>query len=196
MSEEQAEYLEEEKEPLPAMTEEERQLAVEKKMEAYKQQRRRSPAAKKKRSAPIKKDPPNTPQDAYNIEVPAERKMNQPWRPASILTARKKEGMRSRWVRKDLLEKRIEEGWFPRISHAKSRIEASESTMIDGKPLSSYVVKRNLILCDMPEEMAKSREAYFKSLADSGLEAQKNEFKNQTNIGGASYAYGDVKTER
>lgn len=194
MSEEIVE-MEENKEPLPAMTEEERKLAVEKKMEAYKQARRRSPAPKKKRSSPIKKDPLNCPQDAYNIEVP-ERKMNQPWRPASILTARKKEGMRSRWVRKDLLEKRIEEGWTPRISNTRSRIDSPENTMIDGKPLSSYVVKRNLILCDMPEEMAQAREAYYKKLADSGLEAQKNEFKNQTNIGGSSYAYGDVRTER
>lgn len=195
MSEENT-ALEEDLDPEPAMTPEEREVAIEKRMAEAKLARvkRGSP---KKRSAPIKKHPPNYPQDSYNIETPG-RKMNQPWKPAAILTARKKDGMRSRWCSLNLLEKRLEEGWQPRLrsSGADIRVDAPVARLIDGKPLSSYTIKGNLILCDMPEEMAKSRDEYFKRINDAGLKSQKSEFTQSTTVGGASYSYGDVKIEK
>jgi hypothetical protein len=147
----------------------------------------------------IKTEPPAYPEDAYAAASPADPakpKPTRPWKPASILTASKIRGMRQRWVRKDLLEKRMEEGWQPRMSFTKGRIDAPETTIIDGKPLSQYVMKRNLVLCDMPEELAQGREAYYKRMTDGGLKAQENEFVKSTQVGGDSYAYGGIKVER
>lgn len=146
-----------------------------------------------KRAAPIKTAPPDYQRDALK---PTTAKATQPWRPASIITATKLDGFRSKWVRKDLLEKRIEEGWEPRLSDSKGRFESPEKTMVDGVPLSRYVVKRNLVLCDMPEELAQSREAYYKRITDQGLSSQKTQFQQEAAVGGLSYAYGDIKIEK
>jgi hypothetical protein len=143
----------------------------------------------KRRTAPIKTTPPDNPREAFSVPEP---KANQPWRPASILTTSRLPGMRPRWVRKDLLEKRIEEGWQPRLSDSKSRIESPEKTIVDGMPLSRFVVKRNMVLCDIPEDLAQSREKYYRDINDAGLVARKTELANQT--GGQSY--GEITVER
>jgi hypothetical protein len=99
----------------------------------------------RKRAAPIRTEPPVQAHEILTLST-EEPKATQPWRPASILTAQKNPGMRPRWVRKDLLEKRIEEGWQPRLSDTKSRVESPEKTIVDGVPLGRYVTKRNLVL--------------------------------------------------
>lgn len=184
----------EESEPEPTKEE-----LITQKLEENKRKRKealkRARAKSRKKAPPIRTEPPAYPQDA--LRVPEEsKKATEPWRPASMLTCKPIPGMRPRWVRKDLLEKRMAEGWQPRISTDKGRIDAPEKTLVDGKPLSSYVVKRNLVLCDMPEEMAKSREEYYRKLTDSGLEAQKNELERGTAVGGKSYNYGDIEVSR
>lgn len=153
---------------------------------------------RKKRAAPIRSKPPDYDRDALSLskEDPEKKAPTQPWRPASMLTARKIDGKRSRWVRKDLLEKRIEEGWQPRISNDKSRVEVKETTIVDGKPLGSYVTKRNMILCDMPEEMAKSREDYYRNLSSGSLKSTVDQLKKDTTVGGSSKAYGKIEINK
>ena len=150
---------------------------------------------KRKRAPQIKTQPSAYDHDVMKTEE-QKSNPNEPWRPASILTAFKKAGMRPRWVRKDLLEKRVEEGWQPRMSDSRNRVESPEKTIVDGIPLGNYVTKRNMVLCDMPEEMARSRESYFKRINDEGLKAQKQQFVSETVAGGESHAYGDIKVER
>jgi hypothetical protein len=99
----------------------------------------------------------------------------EPWKPASVLVATKLEGKRSRWVRKDQLEKRIAEGWTPR--EAK---DTTPKTILDGSQQGSYVTKRNLILCDMPEAKAKGRDAYYKRLTDGAIGESVQELKRKT----------------
>ena len=108
----------------------------------------------------------------------------EPWKPASILTADKLEGRRSRWVRKDQLEKRMSEGWVPR--EAK---DTTPKTILDGSQQGSYVMKRNLILCDMPEAKAKSRDAYYKHLTDGAVEDSISKLKEKTQGG----TYGKIE---
>jgi hypothetical protein len=48
----------------------------------------------------------------------------------------------------------------------------------------------------MPEEMAVSREDYYKSINDGGLSAQRNQFDSETVAGGKSHSYGDIKVDR
>jgi len=143
---------------------------------------------RKKKAAPIKTAPPDYEREAL-VSQTLESRATQPWRPASILTATRLAGMRPRWVRKDLLEKRVEEGWQPRLSDTKGRVEAPEKTMIDGVPLSRFVTKRGMVLCDMPEEMAQSREKYYRDMNDAGLSSRKAELSNQT----GGNAYGDIQ---
>jgi hypothetical protein len=150
----------------------------------------------RKRAAKIRREPPAYPRDTLISATSDEPRPTQPWRPAPILHSTNIPGMRPRWVRKDLLDKRIAEGWQPRLSNTNSRLESPDKTIIDGVPLSRYVIKRNMVLCDMPEEMAKSREKYYRDMTDSGLSGTKSEYASQTSIGGQSYGYGDVKVEK
>ena len=105
----------------------------------------------------------------------AKEEPTEPWKPASILNVDKIEGKRSKWVRKDLLEKRLAEGWVPR--EAK---DTTPSTIIDGSQQGSYVTKRNLILCDMPEAKAKGRDAYYKHLTDGAIGESIKNLKEKT----------------
>jgi hypothetical protein len=140
-----------------------------------------------RKAAPIKTSPPDYERDAL-VSQTLEDRATQPWRPVSQLFSTKLQGMRPRWVRKDLLEKRIEEGWQPRLSDSKSRLESPESTIIDGTPLSRYVIKRGMILCDMPEQLARSREAYYRKISDGGLKGTNAEL----DAGTGGNTYGDI----
>ena len=147
----------------------------------------------KGRAAPIKTAPPAYEREALALSPDSQTKRaTQPWRPVSQLFSIKIPGMRPRWVRKDLLEKRIEEGWQPRLSDSKNRLEAPEKTIIDGVPLSKYVMKRGMILCDIPEALAQSREDYYRRLNDGGLRSQNAEF----DAGTGGNAYGDISVGR
>lgn len=143
----------------------------------------------RKRAAPIRTEPPAYERDRLTPVSEEGPRPTQPWRPVSQLFSTKIQGMRPRWVRKDLLEKRIEEGWQPRLSDSKNRLEAPEKTIIDGVPLSKYVMKRGMILCDMPEDLAKSREQYYRKISEGGLKANKAELDRET----GGQAYGEVK---
>jgi len=112
--------------------------------------------------------------DTKKTSTPTEEP-TEPWKPASILNVDKIAGKRSKWVRKDLLEKRIAEGWTPR--EAK---DTTPKTILDGSQQDSYVTKRNLILCDMPEARAKSRDAYYTKLTDGAMEESTENLKKKT----------------
>lgn len=122
-----------------------------------------------------------------------------PWKPASYLNVPskyRKPGFRLRWVRKDDLDKKIEEGWTPVVG-STNKI-APEKTIIDGTQLDTTVQKRTLILCEMPEEIAKAREAFFAKLTDESLTRMKDDYVEDTKVPGhGSRAYGsiEIKTE-
>lgn len=104
------------------------------------------------------------------------RKPTKPWQPASLMDVQRLPGMTPRFVRKDKLEKAKAEGWIPRIdkegrSVVKRTQEAKERVAVSGSPLDTTVQLRELILCDMPDEMVESRREYYKSLTDSQLAA-------------------------
>jgi hypothetical protein len=126
-------------------------------------------------------------------------KVTTPWKPSAILTVRKKEvGFRTRWVRQNLLEKKMAEGWEPVRAISGGKMESNSAntvTLTDGSRLDSIVKRRNLILCRMPEELAEGREAYFANLTDEKSVAAIKTFggdessKDKTGTG----AYGEVK---
>jgi len=161
-------------------------------MNSHKPKKKMIPKGIRRRAAPIKTAPPDYERDAL-VSQTLEERATQPWRPVSQLFSRKLNGMRPRWVRKDLLEKRIEEGWQPRLSDSKSRLESPESTIIDGSPLSKYVIKRGMILCDMPEALAQSREAYYRRVSAGGLKATNAELDAGT--GGTTYGEINIGKE-
>jgi hypothetical protein len=155
---------------------------------------RRRVAARKK-AAPIKTEPPDNQRDALRVE-PSLRDATEPWRPASILTAEKIPGMVSRWCSKDLMEKRMAEGWSPRRATTRGRITSGEKTLIDGSPMGDYVTKRNMVLCDMPDALAEGRKKYFREINESGLKGQENQFRQDTAIDGRSYGYGAIEVKK
>lgn len=121
--------------------------------------------------------------------LPQKPKPNEPWRPASMLEAPKKPGFRRKWVRKDKLAKALMEGWVK--VEGKDEIE---QTLLDGSQSGSQIIKRNLVLCEMPEEMGKSRDAYFQQQTDELMPASVDKFKEAAKEGsGSPQAYGKVE---
>ncbi len=118
---------------------------------------------------------------------------SKPWEPASLLVVKDKDANYTyRWCSKDLLEKRIAEGWEVVRSVTQKVTEKSPAqTLMDGKSVDSTIQKRNLILCRMPKDMAVQRNEYFRKLDGSRIQQATDDFKN---VAGKD-AYGTVETK-
>lgn len=114
----------------------------------------------------------------------------QPWKPAQVLKVAEKLGFRRKWVREDLTDKFLAEGW--KFVDNKNKSINPPKTIVDGAPLSTVVQKRELVLMEITEALAQSRDAYFKSLTDGSLESSVDEFKKTANEGSGK-SYGEVK---
>ncbi len=107
----------------------------------------------------------------------------EPWKPAPILDTPQRPGFRRRWVRKDRLRKKLLEKW--------SIVEApddAERRIIEGTQIGSRIERGNLVLCEMPEEIAKQRDAYYRDLTDSALQTKTKEYKDRF---GPNETYGE-----
>lgn len=113
----------------------------------------------------------------------------KPWTPARILSMPAKPGFRRKWVREDLTERFEAEGWA--FVEDRKKVLNTPKTIVDGVPLSTAVRKRELVLMEIPEAVAKQREAYFKSLTDGALKASVQKFKDTANEGSGK-SYGEV----
>jgi len=123
------------------------------------------------------------------------REGSQPWKPASLLhVANKDPNFTYKWCRRDLMDKRIAEGW--ETVQAASGVNAPDFTLADGRRLTSLVVKRNLILCRMPKDLAKSRSQYYQKLADDNMSQGVEQFKRGTKLPGYdATAYGKIEID-
>lgn len=145
-----------------------------------------------------------SPKAAPNDDDPApapKKKVTTPWKPASLLQMKGKEaGWRYRWCARDTLDKKLAEGWEP-VQAQKSPqgkdAALGDITLVDGTRLTGIIIKRDLVYCRMPEEMAKSREEYYAKLTDGALQSKMDEFKKDTNIPGqGQLSYGSIKIDR
>lgn len=138
--------------------------------------------------------------DKVEKKVEVKRKPTQPWRPANLLDAasrykKKVEGIfRLRWVRKDQVEKKLAEGW--EIVKESPEEISPEKTIIDGSPIDGVVRKRGLILCRMPEDMAKARAEYFSKLTDTSVKEHEKRFKDEVTVDGKSLGSGEIKVKQ
>jgi hypothetical protein len=113
-----------------------------------------------------------------------------PWKPAEVLKLPKKLGFRQRWVREDIVDRYLAEGW--KLVEDKKKALNPPKTIVDGVPLSTTVRKRELVLMEITEALAKERDVYYKSLTDGALKGSINEFKKVANEDGAK-SYGKVE---
>jgi hypothetical protein len=91
----------------------------------------------------------------------------------------KRKGYRQKWCSKSKYEKRLAEGFTPvKVRGQNVTKDDGERTILDGKPLDGTKQLRELILMEMPEELAQSRQKYFKELTDNQLRSATNELSN------------------
>ncbi len=119
------------------------------------------------------------------IEPPEVKKHTEPWSPAKLLQVKAIPGWRLQWMRKDTLSERLEEGW--EVVKGKDLISR---TVIDGSQMDSTVTKRNLILCKMPEDLAKQMDAYHDRKAAEAIEDSVRAFEAS---GDKGLSYGSIK---
>ena len=112
-----------------------------------------------------------------------------PWKPSSYLGIPEKiktkylTGYRGRFCSKSQLSKKLAEGWEVVSITAEDKKFLNPPTLIDGKPLTSEVHVRELILVRMPEELAKGRDKYFAEVTDGGLDSSVQRYKDGTQMG-------------
>lgn len=124
------------------------------------------------------------------VKVATPKVPTTPWKPAEILKMAKKPGFRQKWVREDIVDKFLSEGWV--FVEDKKKVLNPPKTIVDGAPLSTAVRKRELVLMEITEALAKQRDAYYKSLSDGALSGSVQEFKKVANEGSGK-SYGEVK---
>jgi hypothetical protein len=121
---------------------------------------------------------------AKKLEEKEKNAPTESWRPAAVIDIPQKEGFRRRLVHKDKLRRKMVEGWTP-VEADKEELEAR---IFDGTQVNSHIVRGNLILCEMPEEKGKKRDAYYKRLNDAAMDAKTEEYKSKF---GPGETYGE-----
>ena len=117
---------------------------------------------------------------------------NEPWKPASLLhTVASRPGYVQKWVREDLLYSSMQEGYEP--VKAKQSEVSPTVRLVDGTQLSNIIRKGSLILCEIPIETKKKRDAFFKELTQNQLKVPQEELSRATAYDGKTLAYGEAK---
>lgn len=107
---------------------------------------------------------------AKNVEVSITRE----WQPPNALRVDDKDPSKAyRWVDKDKIEQKKYQGWNP-VDEGKVKYAGPDGQQADGR-----VHYRELILCDMPKEMAESRNRYYQERANRAVSAQDRKFEEQ-----------------
>jgi hypothetical protein len=120
--------------------------------------------------------------------IPVKEEPTEPWKPALILAREPRPGVREKWVRVDLVDRFLAEGW----KLVASEDDKTPRTDIDGSQLDTSVRKRELVLMEIPEAVAKSRESYYRNLSDGALGGSVDEFKKVAGKDSGK-SYGDIK---
>jgi len=118
------------------------------------------------------------------VVEPSKVTASEPWRPALLLQVKPIPGFRLHWARQDELDRVLAEGWTP----VKGK-DLTERTTIDGTQMDSNILKRELILVKMPEELAKQRDAYY---AKKAAEAIQDSVKTFEESGDKGLSYGSI----
>lgn len=106
----------------------------------------------------------------------AKKKYSRPWEPARRLDVKLRPGFRLKWISKEKLEKSLQEDWeIHRDKHPELARLANE----DAKALGNTTELPDLILCEMPEERAQERDAYFRRRIRTASRKPVEEFKKE-----------------
>lgn len=131
------------------------------------------------------------------------KKGRKSWTPASRLTVTgKREGYVQRWVNKEPgnYQKRRADGWEPVNGTSGSGLKHDHPNLTgDGKPLTTAVEYRDMVLCELPEEDYREHREYYAEqtrLQTAGLK-RKAEQENAANAQGGQAAriYGKTIIE-
>ena len=181
---------------------------MEEKQELTKQEKARANLAKARAAAKEKRE--------AKLNAPASCQVKEkkhtattPWTPASLLSIPdhlKEKGMRYRFCKADKsgnILKKQQEGWIV-DQGLQRRVEefygAKPPTLDDGKSLDSSFAVREMLVMKMPEDRARSREAYFEKMSPN-LKQMKRNLQREISeaaqeIGDGSYpglVYGDIR---
>jgi len=101
------------------------------------------------------------------LGVPDEKPATKPWNADSnpwaldmLKLQRKRPGFRVKFVTRDNLQRRLDEGW--KIAEKKYYGGLSATLPGEESTEDSYVKRRELILMEMPEELARKRDEYIR----------------------------------
>jgi hypothetical protein len=85
-----------------------------------------------------------------------------PWHSDMFRLKTTRAGFRTRFVNPENVEKKELQGWS--IANAEHYGGVKDDKIQDGKPLNTRVVRRGMVLMELPEEMAKAREAHIENM--------------------------------
>ena len=124
------------------------------------------------------------------------KKGNTSWKPAGHLTVfEKKDGLRYRWKEKDPdnLNRALHEGWsYVTKEEGNSAVHDAPGYIDDGKPLTSAIEHRELVLMSMPESVAQERAAYFDEQTARTEQVLKRRAQRELSEGGDAEVHGDI----
>lgn len=109
-----------------------------------------------------------------------------PWKRDHLRLQYKRQGFRPRWVSERNIDKNLDLGWtFADRRHYRG---LTDKPIQDGAQLDSRIKKRELILMEIPEELAKKREEYYSAKADKAEHSIKQRHeKDVSEVGSVTY---------
>jgi hypothetical protein len=108
--------------------------------------------------------------------VTEERRTEAKWsRPDLLRVEDKKQGRAYKWAREDNVDRLREEGWEV-CQDTGLRIDQVEG---DGTSVDTTIRRRELVLMEMPEELAESRREHYRRKAEEQLQAIRERYQEE-----------------
>jgi len=86
---------------------------------------------------------------------------NNPWSLDLLRLKKKRQGFVPRWTTKDLLERKLDQGWT--VADRKDYGGTTDKLPGEEGKMDSTILRRELILIEMPDELAGQRKAFFEN---------------------------------
>ena len=112
---------------------------------------------------------------------------NNPWTLDLLKVMHKRKDFRLRWVNRDSVQKKQEQGWL--VANKKDYGGLGDAVVGEESADGTVIRRREMVLLEMPEELARQRDAFIRHKTDRRSADARSLAKRE--VGKVEQAYGE-----
>lgn len=158
-------------------------------METTPKRRGRPPKTLDNKFGPIGNEPQHI-HPAFRDKEPSrpwEKQGGNPWRLDMMKLSKKREGFRPRWVSPAKVDQRLMQGW---VIASRKDYALDHEISVEGTEVGNKLKRREMILMEIPEDLARQKEQYNEEMLKKRDSAIKRNLQRE--IGDTSPIHGKI----